>query len=90
MDPESILMVVNWQGFWGMGEEMKGLRNTNRQLQNSHGDVKYSIGNEVVKELISTDMNNGGEQPKGKGSAGWKGGTKGENQDNCNSIINEI
>ena len=26
----------------GMGEEVRGLRNTSRQLQNSHGDVKYS------------------------------------------------
>ena len=35
-----------------MGEEVRGLRSTNRQLQNSHGDVKYSIGNGVTKELI--------------------------------------
>ena len=27
--------------------EVKGLRNINWQLQNSHGDVKYSIGNTV-------------------------------------------
>ena len=36
----------------GMDEEMRGLRSTNRQLQNSHGDVKYSIGNGVAKEII--------------------------------------
>ena len=35
-----------------MGEEVKGLRSTNRELQNSHGDVKYSIGKGVAKELI--------------------------------------
>ena len=36
----------------GMGEELRGLRSTNRQLQNSRRDVKYSIGNGVAKELI--------------------------------------
>ena len=34
-----------------MGEEVKGLRNTNSQLQYSHEDVKYRIGNGVAKEL---------------------------------------
>ena len=37
-----------------MGEEGRRLRSTNRYLQNSHGDVKYSIGNEVAKEHIHT------------------------------------
>ena len=31
---------------------MRGLRSTNRQSQNSHGDVKYSIGNGVATEPI--------------------------------------
>ena len=31
-----------------MGEEVRGLRSTNRKLQNSHGDV--SIGNGVAEE----------------------------------------
>ena len=35
-----------------MGEEVRELRSTNRQLQNSHGDVKYNIGNGVAKDLI--------------------------------------
>ena len=35
-----------------MGEEVRGLRSTNRQLWNSHGDVKYSVGNGVATELI--------------------------------------
>ena len=43
-----------------MGEEVRGLRSTNRLFQNSHGDVKYSIGNEVAKELIH--MTHGHEQ----------------------------
>ena len=35
-----------------MGEEMRALRSTNRLLQNSPGDIKYSIGNGVAKELV--------------------------------------
>ena len=49
MDMERVLMVARWErGFVGMGEEVKGLRSTNRQLQNSHGAIKYSIGNGVA------------------------------------------
>ena len=61
---------------WGrIGEEVRGLRSTNRQLQNSHGDVKYSIGNGGAKELIH--VTHGHEQWWGKclreqGSAGWR------------------
>ena len=44
-------MVVGWEGYEGMGEELRVLRSTNRCLQNSHGTVKYSIGNGVAKEL---------------------------------------
>ena len=43
-----------------MVEEVRGLRSTNRWLQNNHGDVKYSIGNGVAKELIC--MTHGHEQ----------------------------
>ena len=43
-----------------MGEEVRGLRSPNRQLQNSHGEVKYSIGNGVAKEPIH--MTHGHEQ----------------------------
>ena len=32
---------------------MKGLRSTDWQLQNGHGDVKYSIGN-LVNNIIMT------------------------------------
>ena len=75
-----------------MGEEVKELRSTNRWLQNSHGDVKYSIGNAVAKELIP--MTHGHEQWCGDCLRGWMvlggGGQKGKNQDNCNSIINKI
>ena len=43
-----------------MCEEVRGLRSTNRKLQNSQGDVKYSVGYEVAKEL--TGMTHGHEQ----------------------------
>ena len=46
-----------------MGEEVRGLRSTNRQLQNSQGDVKYGIGNGVATELIF--MTHGHEQQWG-------------------------
>ena len=32
---------------------MKGLKSTNWQLQSSHGDVKYSVGNVVNNVLIT-------------------------------------
>ena len=43
-----------------MGRRYGGMGETVKQLQNSHGDVKYSIGNEVVEELIR--MTQGHEQ----------------------------
>ena len=43
-----------------MGEEVRGLRSTDRYLQKSHGDVKYSIGKGVASELIC--MTQGHEQ----------------------------
>ena len=42
-----------------MDEEVRGL-STNRQLENSHGDVKDSIRTRVAKELIH--MPHGHEQ----------------------------
>ena len=30
MDTENILMVAIWKGVWGNGEEVRGLRSTNR------------------------------------------------------------
>ena len=47
-------------GYGQMGEDVRGVRNTNRQLQNSHGNVKCSIGNGVAKE--PTCMSHGHEQ----------------------------
>ena len=37
-----------------MDEDMRGLKSTNRWLQNSHGDVKYSIENGVAEEYMHT------------------------------------
>ena len=39
-------------GFGGMVEEVRGLRRTNWQSQNSHGNVKDSTGNGIAKGLI--------------------------------------
>ena len=47
-------------GCGGMGEEVRALRSKKRKLQNSHGDVKYSIGNGVAKDPIR--MSPGPEQ----------------------------
>ena len=41
MDTENILMVADGRSYGEMGEEVRGLRSTNRQLQNTHRDVKY-------------------------------------------------
>ena len=35
-------------GSWGLNEKVKGLRSTNWQLQNSHGDADYSVINNIV------------------------------------------
>ena len=82
----------DWKG--GMGEWVKRLRSRKRYLKNSHGDVKYNIGNGVAKELIR--MTHGHEQWWGdclresEGLLGGGGGPRGKNQGNCNSIINKI
>ena len=43
-----------------MGEKVRRLRSTNRQLQNSQGDISYDTGNEVAKQL--TCLAHGHEQ----------------------------
>ena len=63
------------------------------QVQNRQGEVKNSIGNGEAKELPCTTNGHelsgvdhrreGGNQPGGEGP-------RGENWDNCNSIINKI
>ena len=71
--------------------KVRGLRGTNRQSQNSHGDVKHSIGNGVAKELIG--MTHGHEQWWGDCLKEWsvldRGEQIGKNWLNCNSIINK-
>ena len=47
------LMVTRWE-VGGWVKKMIGLGCTNWQLQNSHGDVKYSIGNIVDNTVIIT------------------------------------
>ena len=41
------------EGLEGMSGKVKGLRNTNWQLQNSHVDIKYSIG-KIVNNIVIT------------------------------------
>ena len=72
MGVESVLMVARWEGCGGTGEEVRGVRSTNRWSQNSHGDVKYSTGNAVAKELIR--MTTGHEQWWGDCLRQWEGG----------------
>ena len=71
---------------------MKGLRSTNRQLQNSPRNIKYSIRKGVAKELIH--MTHGHEQGWGDCLKEWRvlgrKDQRGKRQDNCNSIINKI
>ena len=70
MDMESIFDGDQMAGeCGGMGEEVRGLRSTNRKLQNNHGNIKYSIGNGVAKELIC--MTHGHEQWCGDCQREW-------------------
>ena len=75
-----------------MDEEVRGLRHINRQLQNSHGDLEHSMGNEVAKEPIH--MTHGHEQWCGECLREWGVlggmGKRGGNWNNFNSIINKI
>ena len=76
----------------GMGEEVRGLRSTNRQLQNSHGDANYNIGNGVAKELICTT--HGNEEWCGDCWREWwvlgAEEERGKIRDDCHSTINKI
>ena len=69
MDMERVLMVARWEGMWGNGCRGEGIKKY-KLLQNSHGDVKYSIGSGVAKELIG--MIHGHEQWWGDYLRKWK------------------
>ena len=75
-----------------MGELVNGLRRTNRWLENSRVDIKYSIGNGVAKALIC--MAHGHEQQWGDCLREWGlmsvGRQREKNQDKWKSIINKI
>ena len=46
-------MVARWNGVGGRwAKKMKKLGSTNWLLQNTHGDVKYGMGNIVAKQHI--------------------------------------
>ena len=75
-----------------MGEEVRGLGSTSRQLQNNHGGVKSSVGNGGAKELKHVTRRHEqwcGDGLRERGLLGG-GGQRGKNQDNCNSIINKM
>ena len=46
-------MVVRGEGLGGRGEKAKGSRSADWQLQNGHGDVKYSLGNMVSNTVVT-------------------------------------
>lgn len=46
-------MVARGEGLGGLSEKVKGLRSTNGQLQNSHGDAKNSTG-AIVHNIVVT------------------------------------
>ena len=56
IDTENILRGARWEGGWEVGEKVKGLRSISWLLQNSHGDVKYSIGNIVNNAIVTYDV----------------------------------
>ena len=41
------------KGVGGLGEKVKGLKSKDWWLQNSHRDIKYSIGN-IVNDIVIT------------------------------------
>ena len=47
-------MVARREGFDGLGEKGNGIKSTGWQLQNSHGNVKFSTGNTVDSNLTVT------------------------------------
>ena len=65
MDTDSIFMVARWEGCGGLVRVLS----TNKQLQNSHGDVQYGMGNGAAKELIH--MTHGPEQSWGPCLKEW-------------------
>ena len=52
IDTENIWQLSDGRGFGGWVKKVKGLRSTDRLLQNSYGDLKYSTGNTVHNSLI--------------------------------------
>ena len=64
----------------------------NWQVQHRQGEVNNSTGNGEAKELMGITHGHelkGGRNASGNGGTGERW-TKGENQDNCNSMINKI
>ena len=45
IDTENKLIIARWGEVGRLGGKVKELRSTDWQLQNSHGNIKYNIGN---------------------------------------------
>ena len=83
---ENILTVPDGMELGGQTKEEKGLKSTNWQLQNCHGDVKYSIGNREAIELIC--MTHGHEQRSGDCLREWAvGAERGEGGKTGTTVI---
>ena len=54
IDKENKFMVGKWKGGRGMGKKVKRLRTIIVSYNNSHKDVKCSIGNVVGNMVIAT------------------------------------
>ena len=53
IDTENVLIVARWEGVWGMGEKVERIKKYNWWLQNSNGDINYSMGNIINISLIT-------------------------------------
>ena len=53
IDTENRLIDAGGDRVIGLGERGKGLKSAHLRLQNSHRDVKYSIGNIINKTVIT-------------------------------------
>ena len=83
--------VISGEGRGEWGKMVQGLRSIIGMYKIDRGDVKNSIGNGEVKELIC--MTHGHELKGGwlEGRGIFRGrAQRGKNWDNCNSIINKI
>ena len=73
------------EGRWRMREKVQELSSTNWQVQNRQKDVKNSIGNREVKELIC--MTHGHEIRGGIAGGNWSTGQRGHRGKSGTTVI---